>query len=64
MSEKNQGGGHFLTRTVNVWLGPPLRSVSLLSFLLVYLAYAELVKPFDCIFISSVKRLDPTGKLR
>ena len=24
-----------------------------------YLAYAELVKPFDCIFISSVKRLDP-----
>ena len=29
-----------------------------------YLAYAELVKPFDCIFISSVKHLDPTGKLR
>jgi len=29
-----------------------------------YLAYAELVKSFDCIFITSVKRLDPTGKLR
>ena len=30
----------------------------------IYSAYAELVKPVDCIFISSVKHLDPTGKLR
>jgi len=30
-----------------------------------YLAYAELVKPFDRIFISSLKRLrEPTGILR
>jgi len=36
----------------------------LLYSIVIYLAYAELVKPFDCIFISSVKRLEPTGILR
>ena len=35
-----------------------------LNYLFIYLAYAELVKPFDCMFISNVKRLDPTEKFR